>query len=650
MNIMPSGFGASKITEIASISTGEGSRFAGHYDGSGVASLGSSFQGASELIAGANLWGHEYATAEANSDAARKAIFGTTTSSILTNDEPYMGTYHFADTNNSSRIGSTNVEVNPHHIYYQFVYAKSMNVSYQSRVYLGFYCRDQDSNFIDLRNCGGLSHTTLSQDLEDGDTYAYVTDASVFTATTDTYYFRNFLLFPPNHAKYFRPWYHTRIGYGSPTMYYSERDTSNNRLRLSTNGNTDGSGDTTWSGGFIPAGTPVSRGAAGGTYNYCIASNPLVPYTYTHYDNKVNTTQYGQRNSSCNFRQGTKYINTMGLHNRANNGEQMYLDNYYLTNLTDPGQVDAGNYNPDTKAYLQNHKFGPRFDKSGGVECSDLNEIVIPGHGGVFSYGNSIYKSSNLKIEIDPEDATCRGGITTSSGAGIKAAGGTLEDLSGNNNDITIEGNPFMGYGTSKHDGTGDTLYRTSPSWTNYFTFGCWIYIADNQDNHAKKWFTDNHRATEGFNARVYSDIVSSSGDDDVIRFIGYDNGQSAQFTLTSTSVINDGVWHYITCVWDRTSKRLYFDGRLEASATQASANDSSYQTLHVGGHYYNSGVQSSITGHIGPFHMYTNEALTDDQIYHNYNYFWEKRYRWLSDSTIKSNTNKDFGSMTFDN
>jgi hypothetical protein len=160
MNIMPSGFGASEITEIASISTGEGSRFAGHYDGSGVASLGSSFQGASELIAGANLWGHEYATAEANNDAARKAIFGGTTSSFIDNDEPYMGTYHFADTNSTTRIGSTNVEVNPHHIYYQFVYAKSMNVSSQSRVYLGFYCRDQDSNFIDLRNCGGQSNTT----------------------------------------------------------------------------------------------------------------------------------------------------------------------------------------------------------------------------------------------------------------------------------------------------------------------------------------------------------------------------------------------------------------------------------------------------------------------------------------------------------
>jgi len=652
MNIMPSGFGASEITEIASISTGEGSRFAGHYDGSGVASLGSSFQGASELIAGANLWGHEYATAEANNNDARLAIFGTTTSSHLISTSPYMGTYHFADTNSTSRAGRK-VEVHPHHTYYAFVYAKSVNVSYQSRTYLGFRCYDQDGTHIRLDSGGGLSHTTLSQDLEDGDSYFEVTDASTFS-TGGAAGTRYVLLYPPNHTKHYRPYYYGAL-LDSGGKYYSARDTGNNRLRISSNGDEGGSGDTTWSGGFVPAGTAISRGQHGGTYMYCLASNALVPYTYTHYDNKINTLRYGVRGSGCHFRPGTKYITTMGLHNRANNGEQMYLDNYYLTNLTDPGQVDAGTFDSTSKKYLQNHKFGPRFDKSGGVECTDLNEIIIPGHGGVFSYGNSIYKSTNLKIEIDPEDATCRGGITSSSGAGIKAAGGTLEDLSGNNNDITIEGNPFMGYGTSKHDGTGDNLYRSTPSWTDYFTFGCWIYIADDQDNNGVYWFNDNNRGSTGHSARIFSDIVSGSGNDDVIRFKGWDNGAHAAgsggtFTVSSTSAINDGVWHYITCVWDKTSKRIYFDGRLENSTTQNGSVDGAYSSLSVGGIYYNSAVQNSLTGHIGPFHMYTNEVLTDDQIYHNYNYFWEKRYKWLSDSTIKTNMNKDFGSMTFDN
>ena len=652
---MPSGFGASNLVE----------RPAMPYTGAeGSFSVGTS--GSFDSYGGGahNLFGEGWGGLETNSNAASYSMFSTASNAgnfvldgsgndygIMSTD-PAEGNYHFAIQGGLSYFGDLSVEVNWYHKYFMEVYLKSVGAT-QSNAYVGFYTTDQDGQAVDLRNCGGYSHTTLSQDLEDGDTYAFVTDASAFAATSETYYFRNFLLFPPNHAKYFRPYFHTRIGYGSPTMYYSERDTGNNKLRLSTNGNTDGSGDTTWSGGFIPAGTPVARGVAGGTYMYCLSGGGTIATSWTQYDQVVNSANYPSRNSGCNFRQGTKYIRTMGLYNYGGDAtEAMYIDNWRLINLSDPGQASPGNYGGYAQQFNQDFpkNDGARLSKSGDMQCSDLNEIVIPGHGGTFSYGNSIYKSSNLKIEIDPEDATCRGGITTSSGAGIKAAGGTLEDLSGENNDMTIEGNPFMGYGTSKHDGTGDNLYRSSPSWTNYFTFGCWIYIADDQDNNGVHWFNDNNQSASTHSYRINSDIVNGSGNDDVIRFQGYDNGASGGFTCTSTSAINDGVWHYITCVWDQTSKRIYFDGRLEDSATQAGSSATSYSSLSVGGIYYNGAVQNSLTGHIGPFHMYTNEVLTDDQIYHNYQYFWEKRYKWLSDSTIKSNTNKDFGSMTFDN
>ena len=654
MNIMPSGFGASNLVErpVMPYSGAEGSF-----------SVGTSGSFDSYGGGGHNLFGEGWGGLETNDNNASQAMFainndgnfslgsGSTDVAIISTD-PAEGNYHFAIQGDPSYIGNLWVEVNWYHKYFMEVYMKSVGAT-QSNAYVGFYCEDQDGNFIDLRNCAGLSHTTLSQDLEDGDTYAYVTSASAFAATSETYYFRNFLLFPPNHAKYFRPYFYTRVGYGSPTMYYSERDTGNNRLRLSTNGNTDGSGDTTWSGGFIPAGTPVARGVAGGTYMYCLSGGGTIATSWTQYDQVVNGNNYPSRGSTCNFRQGTKYIRTMGLYNYGGDAtEAMYIDNWRLINLSDPGQASPGNYGNYAKYFNQTFpkNDGARLSKSGDMQCSDLNEIVIPGHGGTFSHGNSIYKSTNLKIEIDPEDATCRGGITTSSGAGIKAAGGTLEDLSGENNDMTIEGNPFMGYGTSKHDGTGDNLYRSTPSWTNYFTFGCWIYIADDQDNNGVHWFNDNDRSAGTLSARIYSQIINGSGNDDVIRFQGYDNGASAGFTCTSTSVINDGVWHYVVCVWDQTSKRIYFDGRLEDSTTQAGSSATSYSSLSVGGVYYNSAVQDSLTGHIGPFHMYTNEVLTDDQIYHNYNYFWEKRYKWLSDSTIKAETNKSFGSMTFDN
>jgi hypothetical protein len=95
----------------------------------------------------------------------------------------------------------------------------------------------------------------------------------------------------------------------------------------------------------------------------------------------------------------------------------------------------------------------------------------------------------------------------------------------------------------------------------------------------------------------------------------------------------------------DSGTLRMYFDGRLED--TEAGVfNDGNYSSLQVGGAIGCLG-DTSITGHIGCFQMY-DEALTDDQIYHNYNYHWESRYKWLSDTTIRNNTLKDFGSMTF--
>ena len=572
---------------------------------------------------------------------------GSSDTAIITTD-PYEGDFHFAIQGALSYIGNLDVEVNWLHKYFMEGYVKSVG-AVQSKLYMGFYCRDADGNFIDLRNCGGQSNTTLSQDLEDGDTYAYVTDASVFSATSDTYYFRNLLFFPPNHAKYFRPWWHTRIGYGSPTMYYSERDTSNNKLRLSTIGNRDGSGDTTWCGGFIPAGTPVSRGVAGGTYNYCISGGGTISTSWAQLDQTVNGNGYPSRNSSCTFRQGTKYIRPMTLNNYGQSATSaMYIDNWRFINLTDPGQSSPGEYSSYSKAV--NNIQGARMTEQGHLLANDLNEIVLPGHGGVFSYGNSIYKSSNLKLEIDPEDPTCRGSLASDSGGGIKIASGTtsyLVDLSGNGNNMELYGNPYMGFGTTKQDGTDDHAFRNSLSYTGYYTFGIWMKIPSGQDNSGKYWFAEANRGASGCWTTA-SYIGNGSGSDDIVIHRTYDNSGAGTETVQSTSAINDGVWHYVTVVMnkDQASLRLYFDGRLEDEEAGV-FNDSNYSSLMVGGTIGCLGT-TSLIGQIGPYHMYTNEALTDDQVYHNYNYFWESRYRWLSDSTVGAAINATNNSISY--
>jgi len=649
MNIMPSGFGASNLVE----------RPAMPYTGAaGSFSVGTS--GSFDSYGGGahNLFGEGWGGLETNDNNASQAIFassndgsftlgsGSTDVAIISTD-PAEGNYHYAIQGGLSYIGNLWVEVNWYHKYFMEAYMKSVGAT-QSNAYVGFYTTDQDGQHVDLRNCGGYSHTTLSQDLEDGDTYAYVTSASVFDATSATYYFRNFLLFPPNHAKYFRPYFHTRIGYGSPTMYYSERDTGNNRLRLSTNGNTDGSGDTTWSGGFIPAGTPVARGVAGGTYMYCLSGGGTIATSWTQYDQVLNSANYPSRGSGCAFRQGTKYIRTMGLYNYGGDAtEAMYIDNWRLINLSDPGQVSPGNYGGYAQQFNQDFpkNDGARLSKSGDMQCSDLNEIVIPGYGGVFSYGKGIYKPSSLKCEIDPEDATCRGSLVSDTGGGIKIASGStsyLVDLSGNGNNFELYGNPFMGYGTLKCDGTGDHMFRNSISYSGYYTYGIWMFLPDGSTaSNGKVYLAESYRASGGC-WTTYSYITGGKALHQC-----YDNSGVGTESVQSTSQVNDGVWHYIVAVMDKDSGtlRMYFDGRLED--TEAGVfNDGNYSSLQVGGAIGCLG-DTSITGHIGCFQMY-DEALTDDQIYHNYNYHWESRYKWLSDSTIRSNTIKDFGSMTF--
>ena len=83
------------------------------------------------------------------------------------------------------------------------------------------------------------------------------------------------------------------------------------RLRLSS----DGTADMTMPdiGYSLPIGTPIARGAAGGSYNYVWV--PDIPESWTLYDSGWFTGE--NRNSSLPFRYSTKYIKYMNLANYA---------------------------------------------------------------------------------------------------------------------------------------------------------------------------------------------------------------------------------------------------------------------------------------------------------------------------------------------
>jgi hypothetical protein len=122
------------------------------------------------------------------------------------------------------------------------------------------------------------------------------------------------MLYPATHPDYSTAYQYTRIGYGSFDVYYSASITQmpegDYRLEIVNSTNVP----TTFPniGYATPAGTPVSNGQAGGTYNYAL-SNPTYPETWTRYTTAPFTGE--NRNSTTPFRYGTKFIRFMVLMN-----------------------------------------------------------------------------------------------------------------------------------------------------------------------------------------------------------------------------------------------------------------------------------------------------------------------------------------------
>ena len=79
-----------------------------------------------------------------------------------------------------------------------------------------------------------------------------------------------------------------------------------------------------------PAGTPVSNGQAGGTYNYALGS-PIYPEEWTRYATAPFTGE--DRTSSVPFRYSTKYIKFLILRNHARRTETPQDHKWALDNI-----------------------------------------------------------------------------------------------------------------------------------------------------------------------------------------------------------------------------------------------------------------------------------------------------------------------------
>lgn len=251
----------------------------------------------------------------------------------------------------STLFGDEYIEVDLNSYYIMTVSVKTFQRSYNNRLgsgHLGFACFDKNFSFIDLRHTGDLDKSYLTREANPGDSSIYV-DRAWFGGDTQSQmiyefqraYARNILFFPPSHPDYSTPFQYSRIW--NRTVYsITQTELGDWEFKLSSD---LGSGYTYTAatlpdyGYPLPAGTPISRGAAGGTYNYALGA-PVYDeewQTFTTPPFKGAST-----NSAYPFRWGTKYIKFMNLRNynyrteQSGDSAKYYIDNIFLIKVPPP--------------------------------------------------------------------------------------------------------------------------------------------------------------------------------------------------------------------------------------------------------------------------------------------------------------------------
>tara|TARA_B100000085_G_scaffold131186_1_gene119493 strand:+ start:9982 stop:10920 length:939 start_codon:yes stop_codon:yes gene_type:complete len=247
----------------------------------------------------------------------------------ISTEDPKRGKYHWESKSRSNRNFSQYVPVDSSKRYVFSISCKTLERSTSNllgRHYIGFTCYDEDKNFIRLEHCGGVGNTFLSRDLNPGDAYMYFQSSSGWytgaDVTNQRNYFRNIGLYPPTHPKYSAPHRYTRVGTrggsvgGSQIQYRSMVQTNQGDWQVELCDTADNPRNWTYNEPYAtPAGTPVHKGTAGGTYNYAFGRRQYTDANWTTYQLFVEGPE--RRNSGRYFRYDVKYIRFMILWNYA---------------------------------------------------------------------------------------------------------------------------------------------------------------------------------------------------------------------------------------------------------------------------------------------------------------------------------------------
>ena len=253
-------------------------------------------------------------------------------------DQPYV---HIVGGGGSGFQSSDYLEVDTSENYKLVVYAKTFRPGSSGNNaggHIGFACYDKNKSFIDLRNCGDVGNTYLSRDAQPGDTSIFLTTADGWyqgsDVTNHTYYFRQILFFPATHPDYGIPHEYTRF---NGMRYRSLTQTGSGDWEMVLE-----NGTLPDYGYELPAGTPISRGVAGGTYNYALGA-PTYPTTWRKYSTSMFTGE--NRNSGTPFRYKTKYVRFLCLRNYSRRSESPQDHEWGLSRIFFGKSTDGREYN-----------------------------------------------------------------------------------------------------------------------------------------------------------------------------------------------------------------------------------------------------------------------------------------------------------------
>ena len=251
------------------------------------------------------------------------------------------GSIRMTGGNGSTYITASYIPIDTSKTYQLLCYAKTRAVGTSGNTaggHIGFACYDKNKTFIDLRNCGDTGNTTLSRAASPGDSVIYFTGSSGWytgsDVTNNRAYFRQILFFPSTHPDYGTAHQYTRFNNRS---YYRMEQTAQGDWAVYLESNTSSQTNTYTAatlpdyGYSLPAGTPVSRGVAGGTYNYALGAPNYPLNVWTRYATAPFTGE--NKNSGTPFRYATKFIRFLCLRNYNRRTESVQDHEWSLANI-----------------------------------------------------------------------------------------------------------------------------------------------------------------------------------------------------------------------------------------------------------------------------------------------------------------------------